>query len=203
MRNCVYWPFCANIVFKFGHSVWQFSVQADLLKVLRILKPRITHEMYFLSWPHPRYLQTKTIYKKLKISLGGGITGESREYNVERLKKVSDSLKFVTQSFNWVESKAIIRLNAVCDEVQLLDFFSQIYNLLYNGAISKYVVRKHLCGAIIQWWFSFIYRNDNEIYSSSSVIWFLNLTPITSDSVKDYASITDRRGGIKLLITWS
>jgi hypothetical protein len=29
-------------------------------------------------------------------------------------------------------------------------FFSQIYNLLYNRAISKYVVRKHLCGAIIQ-----------------------------------------------------
>jgi hypothetical protein len=29
-------------------------------------------------------------------------------------------------------------------------FFSQIYNLLYNGAISKYVIRKHLCGAIIQ-----------------------------------------------------
>jgi hypothetical protein len=26
-----------------------------------------------------------------------------------------------------------------------------IYSLLYNGAISKYVVRKHLCGAIIQW----------------------------------------------------
>jgi hypothetical protein len=35
--------------------------------------------------------------------------------------------------------------------------FSQIYNLLYNGTISKYVVRKHLCGAIIQWWFSYIY----------------------------------------------
>jgi hypothetical protein len=31
-----------------------------------------------------------------------------------------------------------------------LFYFSQIYNLLYNGAISKYVVRKHLCGAIIQ-----------------------------------------------------
>jgi hypothetical protein len=29
-------------------------------------------------------------------------------------------------------------------------YFLQIYNLLYNGAISKYVVRKHLCGAIIQ-----------------------------------------------------
>jgi hypothetical protein len=29
-------------------------------------------------------------------------------------------------------------------------YFTQIYNLLYNGAISKYVVRKHLCGAIIQ-----------------------------------------------------
>jgi hypothetical protein len=29
-------------------------------------------------------------------------------------------------------------------------YFSQIYNLLYNGAISKYVMRKHLCGAIIQ-----------------------------------------------------
>jgi hypothetical protein len=29
-------------------------------------------------------------------------------------------------------------------------YFSQIYNLLYNGAISKYVGRKHLCGAIIQ-----------------------------------------------------
>jgi hypothetical protein len=26
-----------------------------------------------------------------------------------------------------------------------------------NGAISKYVVRKHLCVAIIQWWFSYIY----------------------------------------------
>jgi hypothetical protein len=24
-------------------------------------------------------------------------------------------------------------------------FFLQIYNLLYNGAISKYVIRKHLC----------------------------------------------------------
>jgi hypothetical protein len=29
-------------------------------------------------------------------------------------------------------------------------YLSQIYNLLYNGAISKYVVREHLCGAIIQ-----------------------------------------------------
>jgi hypothetical protein len=29
-------------------------------------------------------------------------------------------------------------------------YFLQIYNLLYNGAISKYVVSKHLCGAIIQ-----------------------------------------------------
>jgi hypothetical protein len=27
-------------------------------------------------------------------------------------------------------------------------YFSQIYNLLCNGVISKYVVRKHLCGAI-------------------------------------------------------
>jgi hypothetical protein len=35
--------------------------------------------------------------------------------------------------------------------------FSQIYNLLYNGAISKYVKRKHLSGEIIQWWFSYIY----------------------------------------------
>jgi hypothetical protein len=26
-----------------------------------------------------------------------------------------------------------------------------------NGAISKYVIRKHLCGAIIQWWFSYIF----------------------------------------------
>jgi hypothetical protein len=26
-----------------------------------------------------------------------------------------------------------------------------------NWAISKYVIRKHLCGAIIQWWFSYVY----------------------------------------------
>jgi hypothetical protein len=32
----------------------------------------------------------------------------------------------------------------------ILFYSSQIYNLLYNGAISEYVVRKHLCGAIIQ-----------------------------------------------------
>jgi hypothetical protein len=26
-----------------------------------------------------------------------------------------------------------------------------------NWAISKYVIRKHLCGAIIKWWFSYVY----------------------------------------------
>jgi hypothetical protein len=39
----------------------------------------------------------------------------------------------------------------------LFSYFSQIYNPLYNGAISKYVVRKDLCGVIIQWWFSYMY----------------------------------------------
>jgi hypothetical protein len=29
-------------------------------------------------------------------------------------------------------------------------YYVQIYNLLFNGAISKHVVRKHFCGAIIQ-----------------------------------------------------
>jgi hypothetical protein len=37
-----------------------------------------------------------------------------------------------------------------CIIVGVKKIFSQIYDLLYNGAISKYVVRKHLCGAIIQ-----------------------------------------------------
>jgi hypothetical protein len=52
-------------------------------------------------------------------------------------------------------------------------YFSQIYSLLYNGAISKYVVRKHLCGAIIQWRFSYIYACCALccacLYSSSSL----------------------------------
>jgi hypothetical protein len=50
-------------------------------------------------------------------------------------------------------------------------YFSQIYNLLYKWSISKYVVRKHLCGAIIQWWFSYIYRTlcCACLYSSSSL----------------------------------
>jgi hypothetical protein len=49
--------------------------------------------------------------------------------------------------------------------------FAQIYNLLYNGAISKYVVRKHLCGSIIQWWFSYLYCAlcCACLYSSSSL----------------------------------
>jgi hypothetical protein len=40
-----------------------------------------------------------------------------------------------------------------------------------NGAISKYVIRKHLCGAIIQWWFSYIYCAIccACVYSSSSL----------------------------------
>jgi hypothetical protein len=40
-----------------------------------------------------------------------------------------------------------------------------------NGTISKYVVRKHLCGAIIQWWVSYIYCALCCVclYSSSSL----------------------------------
>jgi hypothetical protein len=59
-------------------------------------------------------------------------------------------------------------------------YLSQIYDLLYNGAISKYVVRKHLCGAIIQWWFSYVYRalccaerwwnDDSPIYTAHDVV---------------------------------
>jgi hypothetical protein len=43
-----------------------------------------------------------------------------------------------------------------------------------NGAISKYVIRKHLCEAIIQWWFSYIYYTlcCACVYSSSS-LWSL------------------------------
>jgi hypothetical protein len=56
-------------------------------------------------------------------------------------------------------------------QIYILFYFSQIYNLLYNGAISKYVIRKHLCGAIIQWWFSYIYSAlcCACLYSSASL----------------------------------
>jgi hypothetical protein len=30
------------------------------------------------------------------------------------------------------------------------------------------------------------------MYSANSVVWFLNLTPVTSDSVKDYVLIAQR-----------
>jgi hypothetical protein len=77
-----------------------------------------------------------------------------------------------------------------------LFYFSQIYSLLYNGAISKYVVRKHLSGAIIQWWFSYIYcalccaclysfpslwSKGLYIYSICSIIFF----PVLDITVKD------------------
>jgi hypothetical protein len=41
----------------------------------------------------------------------------------------------------------------------------------YIGAISKYVIRKHLCGVIIQWWFSYIYCAlcCAFVYSASSL----------------------------------
>jgi uncharacterized membrane protein len=45
------------------------------------------------------------------------------------------------------------RAATVIDElggVILISFFSKIYNLLYNGAINKDVIRTYLCGAIIQ-----------------------------------------------------
>jgi hypothetical protein len=54
-------------------------------------------------------------------------------------------------------AKIRVLTQASLDDVCIFFYFSQIYNLLYNGAISKYVVRKHLSGAIIQWWFSYIY----------------------------------------------
>jgi hypothetical protein len=40
-----------------------------------------------------------------------------------------------------------------------------------NGVISKYVIRKHLCRAIIQWWFSYVYCTLcwECVYSSSSL----------------------------------
>jgi hypothetical protein len=44
-----------------------------------------------------------------------------------------------------------------------------------NWAISKYVIRKHLCGALIQWWFSYVYCMlcCACVYSSSS-LWSLS-----------------------------
>jgi hypothetical protein len=56
-------------------------------------------------------------------------------------------------------------------------YFLQIYNLLYNRPISKYIIRKHLCGAIIQWWFSYVYCTlcCACVYSSSP------LSSFTSD----------------------
>jgi hypothetical protein len=50
---------------------------------------------------------------------------------------------------------------------QIFFYFSQIY----IGAISKYVVRKHLVGVIIQWWFFYIYCALYCVclYSSSSL----------------------------------
>jgi hypothetical protein len=59
-----------------------------------------------------------------------------------------------------------------------------------NGAISKYVVRKHLCGAIIQWWFSYIYRalccaerssnDDSPTYTVHYVVRASILLPVSS-----------------------
>jgi hypothetical protein len=55
--------------------------------------------------------------------------------------------------------------------IYLFIYLLQIYNLFYNRAISKYVIRKHLCGAIIQWWFSYVYCTlcCACVYSSSSL----------------------------------
>jgi hypothetical protein len=51
---------------------------------------------------------------------------------------------------NWPKKPMKKAIGWAAIKQDFLFYFSQIYNLLYNGAISKYVVRKHLCGAIIQ-----------------------------------------------------
>jgi hypothetical protein len=60
----------------------------------------------------------------------------------------------------------------LCKCTPLIFFISRQFTIYStNGAISKYVVRKHLCGAIIQWWFSYIYCALCCVcfYSSSSL----------------------------------
>jgi hypothetical protein len=54
----------------------------------------------------------------------------------------------------WLK-KVYIHLLFVRWEHILLFFISSKFTIYStNWAISKYVIRKHLCGAIIQWWFS-------------------------------------------------
>jgi hypothetical protein len=87
------------------------------------------------------------------------------------LNSVAEPYKFHGSVTACLSLHKVITEELFLDNVYIFFNFSQIYNLLYNGAISKYVVRKHLCGAIIY--------EDSHIYTVHYVVRAPILLPLS------------------------
>jgi hypothetical protein len=162
-RNCwsIFWfPY---IVHSNSHCICVTDLWSDLTDSFKILSMLILLTELFQSLDY-------LLFQNL-------LSSEQLEGPNQRQMK--EKKQFPYCSLHCISNIPNLILSMICARTYDYFHFSQILNLLHNGAISKYVVMKHLCGAIIQWWFSYIYCAlcCACLYSSSS-LWSSNLEAI-------------------------